>query len=641
MRRLAFLLILLLLIPSISQARPRGIYRTVASGSVTQANMRLSGVDGGATASGGAFVDFGYKYQSDFSAGADGWFSLDATVTGNIDGIGGQDNSLRVACNTNKSTHVAYKTSFFVGTKKYKITFSYYIPSGQSNVDSIYLPIANYGANYTFSVLDTWTTVTVNKTPTANTALVVMAADGGLSTFTDAGGDDVFYIKDVKVEENPPTSYLGHLLKITDSAGNSIMGYIKAAMAGESLDTEVATGTLTALKLYKITATEANHFGTGKVVGSYFTSAGTETCDANNKVQCVLVGAATGVTIVSSKGGATYNWFNKNSAFNWNDASGYTYQIIKENRTVVPDSRIHNVYTSDFSAGVDGWSARNGAVDGNIDSIGGEDNWLRYTNDNTNTLHRAVSNRSLVVGKRYTITFKYYIPSGQSNVNSISLWDYTNPLLVSSTLLNVTDTVTTYTKTFTAANTDGIRFYAGNGVAYQDAGGDDVFYIKDVVINSEPILTISAGNALMDTTTDNAFAAPVGVDLTAYQDGRHLAHFTDSSGYVAVGWISATAPSGEALGAEINSGTLTISKLYKITATEANHFGTGYLVDRYFTSLGIETCDANNKVKENTMPAATGALLLSSKGGSRGYLYKHDSFNPNGALTLKILFMGD
>ena len=346
MRRLAFLLILLLLIPSISQARPRGIYKTVASGTVTKANMRLSGVDGL------AFVDFGAA--------------------------------------------------------------------------------------------------------------------------------------------NVLTTKVGHLLKITDSAGKSIMGYIKAAMAGESLDTEVATGTLTALKLYKITATEANHFGTGKVVGSYFTSAGTETCDANNKVQCVLVGATTGVTIVSSKGGATYNWFNKDSAFNWNDASGYTYQIIKENRTTLI----------------------------------------------------ATSN-------------------------------------------------------------------------------------------------ITAGNALMDTTTANAFAAPVGVDLTAYQDGRHLAHFTDSSGYVAVGWISATAPSGEALGAEINSGTLTISKLYKITATEANHFGTGYLVDRYFTSLGTETCDANNKVKENTMPAATGALLLSSKGGSRGYLYKHASFDPNGALTLKILFMGD
>ena len=31
--------------------------------------------------------------------------------------------------------------------------------------------------------------------------------------------------------------------------------------------------------------TETDHFGTGVVVGDYFNSAGTETCDANNTVQ--------------------------------------------------------------------------------------------------------------------------------------------------------------------------------------------------------------------------------------------------------------------------------------------------------------------------------------------------------------------
>jgi len=354
---------------------------------------------------------------------------------------------------------------------------------------------------------------------------------------------------------NVLTTKIGHLLKITDSANKSIMGYTKAAMAGESLDTEIATGTLTALKLFKITATEVNHFGTGKVVGSYFTSAGTETCDANNKVQQVLIGATTGVTIVSSKGGATYNWFNKNSAFNWNDASGYTYQIIKENRAVTV----------------------------------------------------ATSN-------------------------------------------------------------------------------------------------VSAGNALIDTTTANAFAAPVGVDLTAYQDGRHLAHFTDSSGQVAVAWISSTAPSGfdapteflddtgfddtskwEKIGTATVSGgqghlaanndwlrqdkTKTIGELYQVTIGTLSITGAAtfrvYLTGlnyEYFTvpatqyitilqtqstfpglrQTGTGTVDIDNfSIKRVTMPAATGALLLSSKGGSRGWLYKSDTFDPNLAQTLKILYYGD
>ncbi len=65
----------------------------------------------------------------------------------------------------------------------------------------------------------------------------------------------------------------------------------------ETYGSEIATGTLTDNLLYKIVATEANHFGTGKVVGNYFTSAGTETCDANNIVKQVLTPDATGFTL--------------------------------------------------------------------------------------------------------------------------------------------------------------------------------------------------------------------------------------------------------------------------------------------------------------------------------------------------------
>lgn len=41
----------------------------------------------------------------------------------------------------------------------------------------------------------------------------------------------------------------------------------------------------------------------------------------------VLTPSATGVTIVSTSGGATYNWKSQESGFNYNDASGYTYEI--------------------------------------------------------------------------------------------------------------------------------------------------------------------------------------------------------------------------------------------------------------------------------------------------------------------------
>jgi hypothetical protein len=85
------------------------------------------------------------------------------------------------------------------------------------------------------------------------------------------------------------------------------LGYIGAVGAGKSLDAEIATGTLVSGRLYEITATESNHFGTGLIVGSAFTSAGTETCDANNKVKAFLDVAATGLHLMSAKDGTTRN----------------------------------------------------------------------------------------------------------------------------------------------------------------------------------------------------------------------------------------------------------------------------------------------------------------------------------------------
>jgi hypothetical protein len=53
----------------------------------------------------------------------------------------------------------------------------------------------------------------------------------------------------------------------------------------ERLGSEIATGTLDSGCIYKITATQTNYFGTGKVVGDYFIATGFETCTSNNKVK--------------------------------------------------------------------------------------------------------------------------------------------------------------------------------------------------------------------------------------------------------------------------------------------------------------------------------------------------------------------
>jgi hypothetical protein len=51
------------------------------------------------------------------------------------------------------------------------------------------------------------------------------------------------------------------------------------------------------------------------------------------------------------------------------------------------------------------------------------------------------------------------------------------------------------------------------------------------------------------------------------------------------------------------------------------------------TYKGVIDCSTN----PNYPAADAGALLLSSYGGSRGFVFKHASFNPNAALSYKIV----
>lgn len=55
---------------------------------------------------------------------------------------------------------------------------------------------------------------------------------------------------------------------------------------------------------------------------------------------------------------------------------------------------------------------------------------------------------------------------------------------------------------------------------------------------------------------------------------------------------------GGILGEEVSTGTLTNEYVYKITATETDHFFTGCEIGDVFCSNGTETCDSNNKVKQ-------------------------------------------
>lgn len=207
---------------------------------------------------------------------------------------------------------------------------------------------------------------------------------------------------------------------------------------------------------------------------------------------------------------------------------------------------------------------------------------------------------------------------------------------------------------------------------------------------------ITAGNALIDSTTANAFIAPVGVDLSQYR-GKFMELWSGSTLW-AQAWISATAPSGESLtdvltyatlnltsgwitasstivdadsfvntassGSVYKNYVMVIGRLYKSSFAATVSNGTAriqgastspiYVVNgagnTYATAINMSfvIINATGGISATTditalnvasvdMPAATGALLLSTQGGSRGWAYKHASFDPNAALTMRIL----
>jgi len=141
------------------------------------------------------------------------------------------------------------------------------------------------------------------------------------------------------------------------------------------------------------------------------------------------------------------------------------------------------VYTSDFSVGVDSWLSGRLTLTGNIDAIGGENDWLRGVCTNVAGFHvtyRVAAGTVPTAGRRYRVSYKYYIPSGQSNLDGIRMYIGG----VAGSVNNTLDAATTVTEEITAASTSELSFFGldGGSLSFTDAGGNDVFYVKDIVV---------------------------------------------------------------------------------------------------------------------------------------------------------------
>ena len=149
----------------------------------------------------------GGVYASTFAGTANGWGAVNGTVNHSTS-IGGESNALSLTLNTSSSQHYLYKGSLFTTGKRYRLEADFYIPSTNSNMDGIQAQVGTSSATviqgFVAPTLDTWNKITGEFIATAGSnpdRLSFYGLASASTTFADAGGDDVLYVRNVKVTE--------------------------------------------------------------------------------------------------------------------------------------------------------------------------------------------------------------------------------------------------------------------------------------------------------------------------------------------------------------------------------------------------------------------------------------------------------
>lgn len=146
------------------------------------------------------------EYTSDFSAGVDGWSDSGTVLTGNQDGVGGEDDALNMSITTSGGGQKRMQYDDFFDARYFqRLTFRYYMPSTNTVVDS--LVIRSTGSSGTTTIetinpatLDTWVTVTIEfyQIQEGQPNIRIQLADGGSLGFSSAAGDQC-YFKDIEI----------------------------------------------------------------------------------------------------------------------------------------------------------------------------------------------------------------------------------------------------------------------------------------------------------------------------------------------------------------------------------------------------------------------------------------------------------
>ncbi|HYE30541.1 MAG TPA: LamG-like jellyroll fold domain-containing protein [Methylomirabilota bacterium] len=166
------------------------------------------------------------------------------------------------------------------------------------------------------------------------------------------------------------------------------------------------------------------------------------------------------------------------------------------------------VYTSNFSAGVDGWTGTLGTAAGNIDSIGGQDDVLRFTVDGSTGAHFIGRSNSVNAFKNVRVRAKVYIPSTNAVVKRVTV-EGTSSSVTFATVTTTDAWVEVDAIAAASHSTPTLYFMARTNAGSSNVAGNttDVFYVKDVIVSpagcgQDLECGVGAGTHVPDRTTN-------------------------------------------------------------------------------------------------------------------------------------------
>jgi hypothetical protein len=190
------------------------------------------------------------------------------------------------------------------------------------------------------------------------------------------------------------------------------------------------------------------------------------------------------------------------------------------------------IYTQDATPSGE-WIGSNATEADVAGPIGGVSNVLGLTMTAGAGVHYMRSNSLLTAGKRYRMSFRYYVPFGQSNVDGISVLVGTASSVVliaaSTATLDTWNTASFEFQNTATANPETIYIYGcdGTSLGFDDTGGDDVFYIDGLTVTEIGTLADfraedynESASKLLDRSSNNFVGVGTSVTLTGNQ--RHI-----------------------------------------------------------------------------------------------------------------------